>query len=270
MSWSRIMAPLSGGPQDAVALAAAVALARPFGAEVAGAYTPADLADVMPWIGESFLGGVETTALETLKSAVAAGEAQARQALDGCGYAKRRFIALPSPVWAALSLESRLSDVIVFTDETARGRGPLAQSFQQMMGDEQRPVLIARPGLEAGGCVAGAWDGGKEASRAARLSMPLLEKAARVLIIQAPKPHARHVDPARLQDYCAQRGVKSEVEVLAAAGDTGKRLLAAARGASAHILVAGAFGHTRLQEFIFGGTTRTLLNSDGPSLFLSH
>jgi len=43
-----------------------------------------------------------------------------------------------------------------------------------------------------------------------------------------------------------------------------------ASGAGASILVAGAFGHTRLQEFIFGGTTRTLLNSEGPSLFLSH
>jgi carotenoid cleavage dioxygenase len=34
--------------------------------------------------------------------------------------------------------------------------------------------------------------------------------------------------------------------------------------------LSGAFGHPRLQEFIFGGTTRTLLNSDQPSLFLSH
>ena len=34
---------------------------------------------------------------------------------------------------------------------------------------------------------------------------------------------------------------------------------------------AGAFGHPRLQEFIFGGTTRTFLQaSAGPSLFLSH
>jgi len=47
-------------------------------------------------------------------------------------------------------------------------------------------------------------------------------------------------------------------------------LLYAARKAQADILVAGAFGHPRLQEFIFGGTTRTLLNSDEPSLFLSH
>jgi nucleotide-binding universal stress UspA family protein len=58
--------------------------------------------------------------------------------------------------------------------------------------------------------------------------------------------------------------------VLAATGDVGPALLQAAGRAGADILVAGAFGHPRLQEFIFGGTTRTLLNADQPSLFLSH
>ena len=53
-------------------------------------------------------------------------------------------------------------------------------------------------------------------------------------------------------------------------GDAAPALLHAAERAGAEILVAGAFGHPRLQEFIFGGTTRTLLNSDRPSLFLSH
>jgi nucleotide-binding universal stress UspA family protein len=46
--------------------------------------------------------------------------------------------------------------------------------------------------------------------------------------------------------------------------------LGGAKAAGAEILVAGAFGHPRLQEFIFGGTTRSLLHADGPSLFLSH
>ena len=47
-------------------------------------------------------------------------------------------------------------------------------------------------------------------------------------------------------------------------------LLYAAKKAGADILVAGAFGHPRLQEFIFGGTPRSLLAADSPSLFLSH
>jgi nucleotide-binding universal stress UspA family protein len=270
MSWARIMAPLSGGEQDAAALAAAVVLAEPFGAEVAGVYAPPDVADVLPWITEGFLGGVQATALETLKEAAALGEERARRAVEDRRYAKRRFIPLQTPVWTSLSAEARLSDVIVFTAEPARGQGALATAFQQMVADEQRPVLIVREGLRADGCVLVAWDGGKEASRAARLALPLLEKAARVVIATAPKGGSRFCDPRRLAAYYAQRGVRAEPVTLGEGGDVAKALLEEANRVGADILVAGAYGHPRLQEFIFGGTTRTLLNSERPSLFLSH
>lgn len=271
MSWARIMAPLSGGQGDTAAVAAAVATAAPFGAELACVYTPADVADVMPWMGEGFLGGVQTTALESLKEATAAGEANARRAVEKVTYDKLRFISLQTPVWAGLSAESRLSDVVVFTTDPSRGRGPLAEAFQQMVADEQRPVLIAREGLKIeGAVVAVAWDGGKEASRAARLATPLLEKASEVVIVAAPQASARTFDPARLQAYYAARGVASRLVLLKDGGDAGPAILGAVAAAGVDILVAGAFGHPRLQEFIFGGTTRTLLNSDRPSLFLSH
>ncbi len=270
MSWARIMAPLSGGQGDAAAVAAAVAVAAPFDAELLAVYTPADVADVMPWMGEGFLGGVQTTALESLKEATAAGEANARKALDSVNYPKKQFVSLQTPVWAGLSAESRLSDVVVFTSDPARGRGPLAEAFQQMLADEQRPVLIAREGLKVDGVVAVAWDGGKEASRAARLATPLLEKAAKVVIISAPKASSRSFDPARLQGYYAARGVASELQTLDDTGDAATAIQRVAAEVGADILVAGAFGHPRLQEFIFGGTTRTLLGADSPSLFLSH
>ncbi|MGZ5994055.1 MAG: universal stress protein, partial [Caulobacteraceae bacterium] len=199
-----------------------------------------------------------------------AGEKNARAAMETTTYAKSRFIALQTPVWAGLSAESRLSDVVVFTSDPSRGRGPLAEAFQQIVADEQRPVLIARPGLKVGGTVAVAWDGGKEASRAARLALPLLEKASKAVILAAPKASSRSFDPGRLKSYYAARGVDAEVDVLPDSGDAAPVLLYAAKKAGAEILVAGAFGHPRLQEFIFGGTTRTLLNSDDLSLFLSH
>lgn len=270
MSWARIMAPLSGGQADSAVVAAAVAVAAPFDAELACVYTPADVADVMPWMGEGFLGGVQTTALESLKEATAAGEINARKAAEASGYAKARFVSLQTPVWAGLSAESRLSDVVVFTADPARGRGPLAEAFQQMVADEQRPVLIARPTLKTDGVVVVAWDGGKEASRAARLATPLLERASRVVIVAAPKASSRSFDPARLQAYYAARGVTSDIELLGDSGDAAPAILHAAAAVNADVLVAGAFGHPRLQEFIFGGTTRTLLNSESPSLFLSH
>lgn len=270
MSWARIMAPLAGGAHDADVLKAAVALATPFKAEVAAVHAPADIADLMPWMGEGFMGGVQITAMDSLKEAAAEGERAARAAVEGCGYGKIDFVSLETPVWAGLSMEGRLSDVVLFDTEAARGRGPLAEAFQQMVADEQRPTIVARPGLKADGVAVVAWDGGKEASRAARTALPLLEKARRVVILAAPAASSRTFDPARLQAFFAARGVKAEVELIGESGDAAHLLLAAAQRLSADILVAGAFGHPRLQEYIFGGTTRTLLNNDGPSLFLSH
>jgi nucleotide-binding universal stress UspA family protein len=265
------MAPVAGGDADAGVLAAAAIIATPFGAEVAAVYAPADVADLMPWMGEGFMGGVQVTAVQSLKEAAAEGETASRGSLGALSYENKTFTALTSPVWASLSMEGRLSDVVVFDDATARGRGPLAESFQQIVADEQRPTLIARPGLKADGCVAVAWDGGKEASRAVRTALPLLQKASKVRLLAAPASSSRFFDPARLQAFLAARGVNAEVEILSQSGDPAPVLIAAAQNAGANILVAGAFGHPRLQEFIFGGTTRSFLNASGaPSLFVSH
>lgn len=270
MSWARVMAPLGGVEGDKAAIAAAAMLAEPFKAELAAVFAPPDVADVMPWMGEGFLGGVQTTALESLKQAAAEGEGRARAAAEAHPYGRKTFTVLETPVWSGLSAESRVSDLVVFTEDPPRGRGPLAEAFQQVLIDEQRPVVVAREGLKVGGVVAVAWDGGKEASRAARLALPLLEKSAQVVIIAAPKASSRKFDPARLQAYYANRGVQAQIETAADDGDASDLILSVAQRVGADILVAGAFGHPRLQEFIFGGTTRTLLNVERPSLFLSH
>jgi|HubBroStandDraft_4_1064222.scaffolds.fasta_scaffold16993_5 nucleotide-binding universal stress UspA family protein len=271
MSWARIMAPVAGGDADAGVLAAAKAVAAPFEAELACVYAPADVADLMPWMGEGFMGGVQVTAVQSLKDAAAEGERAARVACEAADYGKKTFTALASPVWSALSMEGRLSDVVLFDDATAKGKGPLAESFQQIVADEQRPTIVARPGLGVDGVVAVAWDGGKEASRAARTALPLLQRASRVVILAAPASSARYFDPARLQSFFEVRGIASELQTLTEPGDPGQALMRAAKQAGASLLVAGAFGHPRLQEYIFGGTTRAFLNAtDAPSLFLSH
>jgi nucleotide-binding universal stress UspA family protein len=119
--------------------------------------------------------------------------------------------------------------------------------------------------------VAVAWDGGREATRSARVAIPWLQRAARVVILAAPAATPRDFDPGRLMEHFAERGVKAEVETMSQSGDPGPILLAAVKAAGASTLIAGAFGHPRFQQFIFGGTTRHLMQAeDGPSLFLTH
>jgi nucleotide-binding universal stress UspA family protein len=264
------MAPVAGTAGDGAVIDAACALAGPFGAEVAAVFAPADVADLMPWMGDGFMGGVQVAAVESLKEATAEGSKAAEAAFEACAYANKRFIALESPVWSSLSMHSRLSDVVVFGNDAARGRGPLAQAFQQMIAAEQRPVVVARPGLDPAGVMAVAWDGGKEASRAMRTALPLLQRAKAVHIVASAAASPRVFDTEALKAFLSARGVHAETTLVEGGGEVGGQLLKAAQGLGASLFVAGAYGHPRLQEFIFGGATRAFLNAEAPSLFLSH
>ena len=273
MSWLRILAPLAGGAvADEQVLAAANAMAKPFGAELAAAYAPADAADLTPWMGEGFMGGAPMAALESLREAAAEGERVARNTFKTYAGGPNSFTTLESPVWSSLCMEARLADLVVFGTDPARGRGPLVEAFQQVLMEERRPILVARSGApDPTGTVAVAWDGGKEATRAARCIVPWLQLGGEAVVLAAPAATPRQFEPQRLVDFFLQRGVRSRLHTLAGGGEPGPLLLSAVKEVGAQLLVAGAFGHPRFQQFIFGGTTRHLMQADGgPSLFLSH
>src|SRR5580700_4880723 len=113
MDWARILAPLSGGESDKRILAAAASLAEPFGAELAAVHAPADVADLIPWMGDGFTGGVQASAVESIRQASAEGAQAAKAAVEAHPYTRKSFVSLKSPVWAGLAMEGRLSDVVV-------------------------------------------------------------------------------------------------------------------------------------------------------------
>jgi nucleotide-binding universal stress UspA family protein len=120
-----------------------------------------------------------------------------------------------------------------------------------------------------------AWDGSPEAGRAVRAAVPLLKDASIVAILQhTGELHATAgsaADPARLSRYLKAKGVKETTEQSVSGARPGTALLGAAQDLDAALFVAGAFGHARLAETVFGGATRTFLHAeDGLHMFLSH
>jgi nucleotide-binding universal stress UspA family protein len=269
MDWGRIVTPVTGGPRDAATVASAAAVARRHEAELVLAYAPPDPSELAPWLTEGFMGGVQSSAIETLREVGAEGEAAARACFEQEGYANKRFLALKPPVWRAMAVQCRLADLVVFGDESASGQGPLAEMFELVLMEERAATLVARGDLYPSGIAVVAWDGGEPASRAARRAVPLLRHASRVVIIGALAPD-QVCGLDELRDYYAARGVEAEVKPIDKAPDMGAALIQAAKQEKAGLLVAGAFGRPRLREFIFGGATRALLHGDGPSLFLAH
>jgi hypothetical protein len=158
MSWARVMVPLAGTAGDAAVLSAAVRAAAPFDAEVSAVFAPADVADIMPWLGEGYLGGVQTTAIETLRQAAATVERRRspRKALDGrAGLWPRRpgGPCLGEPrsgrVWRCRRPGSPTWWSSLMTPRRAAG-ALWPRPSSRSIADEQRPVLIvARPGFRA-------------------------------------------------------------------------------------------------------------------------
>ena len=272
-AWARVLVPLAGAETDIGPLAAGAAMAAVFEAELAAAYTPADMTELAPWIGDGFVGGgAPVAALDMLREAAIEGARTARSLLDAAAYENKRFLALEAPIFAALGLQSRLSDVVVFGAKAAgRGPSPLGDAFRQVLAHEQRPVLVADAPVAIDGVVAVAWDGGKEATRAIRTALPILQRATQVEVLTAADATPRRFEPGLIVDFLTARGVTARLRPVEGRQDAARLLIDAAQAAGASLLVAGAFGHPRLQEFVFGGVTRDLLSAtDRPALFLSH
>jgi len=270
MDWGRIVVPVAGMAGDAAVVAAAAVVARRLEAELMIVYAPPDPGELAPWLSEGFVGGVQADTLDELRAAGLEGERVARACCDAEGYANKRFVALKTPVWRAMAVQCRLADLVVFDSAAASGRGPLAEIFELVLMEERAATLVARGDLFPSDVAVVAWNGGEPASRAARRAVPLLRHASRVVIVGALAAD-QQCGLDELKSYYAARGIEAEAKPLDRVPDMGPLLVAAAKAENAGLLVAGAFGRSRLREFIFGGTTRALLHSDdGPSLFLAH
>ncbi len=137
-----------------------------------------------------------------------------------------------------------------------------------------RPVIVL-PGtgeakLSLDEVVVG-WDGGREAARAAFDALPLLKAAKKVRLLRAGMQKDTTPKGASLSETLVRHGVKAETEAFATEErDAGQALLRCADGCGAGLIVMGAYGHSRLAEFIFGGATRFVLGRLNRPVLMSH
>lgn len=211
--------------------------------------------------------------IETVARLVAA----KRGAAFGFGDGGSRISVLARKLQPALALARRtaLADLVVLAHDQS-GDSPMRRHLGEVLLNLGAPVLVARGDGEGGvaGAAAIAWDGSPQAGRAIRASLPILQRASSVHVVQCPTGLDFQVnDPhiGRLKDYLDLYGVGIDDVELAEGDDEGAALLSLAQSRGATLFVAGAWGRSRVRETIFGGATRTFLQKDdGPSLLLAH
>ena len=107
-----------------------------------------------------------------------------------------------------------------------------------------------------------AWDGSREASRAAFDAVPLLQMAGKTEVT-CFNPHREReisgdVPGTALAEALSRYDIKAETVSEKTKKSVGRALMD--RAETGDLLVMGAYGHTRLRENIFGGVTRKALS----------
>jgi nucleotide-binding universal stress UspA family protein len=117
-----------------------------------------------------------------------------------------------------------------------------------------------------------AWDGGLNAGRAVFDAMPLLKNARSVTVLTVTSQASMEHNPlVPTCSYLERHGIAPNPVVLKGEEpNAGTLLQDEAVGLGAGCLVMGAYGHSRLREFVLGGVSRTVLSAPKLPVFFSH
>jgi nucleotide-binding universal stress UspA family protein len=181
------------------------------------------------------------------------------------------------PLADYIASEARAADLIITGPDI--GGSMFDHSRQVRIADlvfqAGRPVLIVPKVctyLDLSHVLIG-WKETPECRRAVADALPLLKLARRVSI--AAIASEEELSPARQQvkdvaEWLLRHGVKADADVIDHKGDDVQRFARLVHEKSPGLIVAGAYGHSRLREWALGGVTGDyLINPDRPVL-LSH
>ncbi len=117
-----------------------------------------------------------------------------------------------------------------------------------------------------------AWDAGRAAARALADSLPILKRAVEAsLIVVAPENSASARSMADVARWLDDHGVRVNSARVECDGRTAASAIADhARSVHANLIVMGAFGHSRVRDFILGGVTRSMLAEPRLPVLFSH
>lgn len=173
--------------------------------------------------------------------------------------------------------EARAADLVVVGRDRAPGDLYASLDIGGLLLKAGRPVLIVPPAIEslAASRVIVGWKDTPEARRALRDALPFLREAKEVVLVEVcetgtesdAKKHLDDIDAYLLRHKVI---VASKVMTHVTTSTAADELIRIARDEQADLIVAGAYGHSRLGEWIFGGVTRALLTSSPVCCLLSH
>jgi len=280
MAIKDIFLPLVGEP-DAAAVAAidkCVAVAGDFGARVTAMAVEEDvLVRPQVMISDDL---DNTAAVEAVRSVT-----DARGLLKAFDAAATRFglrneqrlsRVAASDIPRNLAVAARLYDLSLVPVKTDDDRSE--KIVERLIFESGRPILMCPEELAGELPVAFdevviAWDQTAPAARAVADARPILQSAASVRIITATdnKTQEQLESGAALASHLAEHGIKARFETVRIDGSSvGKVFEAFVKANTIDLLIMGAYRHSRLNEMVWGGATKTVITRPPCWVMMSH
>jgi nucleotide-binding universal stress UspA family protein len=198
-----------------------------------------------------------------------------RAAVEGRGGQAEWRSILHAPT-EAVAREARAADLVIIGNRRESDNSLLALDPGGLLLKVGRPVLVVPEMVTSlvPRRIAIAWRDVREARRAVKDALPLLQQAESVMIVEVSEGEAsadalRHVKDVAAYLTRHRVGVIAERVRPDEVGVTNS-LLRLIHDKNMNLLVAGAYGHSRLGEWAFGGATRGLLAESPICCLFSH
>jgi len=259
-------------------IAPAAALATRFGARLTGFFASgypimASYGDVSGW------SQLVDAYMEAQRREATAAGAAFRRALTQ-GKLQGEWIFREADETGSAVAEAALYDLVVVGQPNpgAGLTGGIGLRPEEIVLSCGRPVLVvpyAGAFADIGRRVLIAWNGSREAARALHDAMFLLESAEAVTVIEidppAPGVAAPAASAAQVAAALSRRGIAAKPESDTSGDiDVEDLLLSRASDLGADLLVMGAYGHSRMREFVLGGVSRSIFRHMTVPVLMAH
>lgn len=176
-----------------------------------------------------------------------------------------------------LDHSARFSDLVILPQPYGPDRTETDEKITESALIANHCPLLIIPADEVattGSNVVIAWDGGRQALRAAKMAMPLLERADKVDVVIVTKNPEKVLPDQVSSDiatFLARHRINVEIKVVPKSGESISDLIRdQAREIGANLIVMGGYGHSPVREFLFGGPTRKMLEDSRVAIFMAH
>jgi nucleotide-binding universal stress UspA family protein len=281
MDYKTICVHLDESKHCAGRLTLATSLAQQFGAYLVGLYAT-DPVSAPSVVGDStYLVAQRSSSKKSEERALRAKSTFLKH-VAGQGFDRAEFRALASgAAIETMITNARYADLLIIgqTDPDETETGVTASFPELLVLSSGRPMLVVPYYIDTypvlGSNILVAWSATRESTRALTDALPFLKRANRVVVmsVNPEVSEEKHGDlpSADAALYLARHGVKVEaMQSWAQEIGVGDELLARAADMEIDLLVAGAYGHSRIREIVLGGVTQTLLRHMTVPVLMAH